>query len=69
VKRLWRDHSLSIILTAIGVTFVGVAVWLVWPVSRDRWFDIASGLGLGTLTVALFYGLAGCFRERNKPED
>jgi hypothetical protein len=41
----------------------------VWPLENDRWFDIWSGLGAGTLTVALFNFLSGPLREKNKPED
>jgi thiol:disulfide interchange protein len=68
-RQCWRDHSLNIVLTTIGLVAVAVAMWLVWPLSVERWFDILSGLGIGCLTVALFYGLAGRFRERNKPEE
>jgi thiol:disulfide interchange protein len=69
IIKCWRDHSLTIVLTLLGLLLTGLGVWHVWPLENDRWFDIWSGLGAGTLTVALFNWLSGPLRERNKPEE
>jgi hypothetical protein len=66
--QLWRDHSLTIVLTALGIVLTLVSLLFVWPLDPDRWFDIFAGLGSGVLTVALFNWLSGPLRERNKPE-
>jgi hypothetical protein len=66
IARLWRDHSLTLVLSGVGVTLFLVA--LAFEPGSHGW-DIFLGLSQGTLTVALFYALAGAFRERNKPED
>jgi thiol:disulfide interchange protein len=66
--RIWRNHSLTIVLTVLGCGLTALAIWLVWPLELDRWFDILSGLGAGLLTVALFNLLSGPLREKNKPE-
>lgn len=68
-RRCWRDHSLTVVLAVIAAAALAVAVWLVWPLSAERWFDLLSGAGLGLGTVALFYWASGYFRERNKPEE
>ncbi len=68
LKRFCRDHSLTIILTILGVTSTGIGMWFVWPLEPDRWFDIFSGIGAGLGTVAVMNWLAGPFYERNKPE-
>jgi uncharacterized membrane protein YidH (DUF202 family) len=44
-------------------------MWIVWPIERDRWFDLVSGVGVALLTVALWQWLSGPFVERNKPEE
>jgi polyferredoxin len=64
MTRLWRDHSLTIILGAAGVAL------LLWAFQHEpgNWFDLWMTLGGGLLTVALFYAAAGFLRERNKPE-
>jgi len=62
---LWRDHSLTIILSAIGVALTGIA----FMHEEGKLFDLWLGLGAGTLTVALFYFLAQFLREKAKPED
>jgi hypothetical protein len=61
---VWRDHSLTILCFVGGV--IGIA--LAWCFDAGKLFDTVLGLGQGLLTVALFYSLAGSFRERNKPE-
>jgi hypothetical protein len=66
MARLWRDHSLTIILAAIGTVLFAVAMRFE---QGSRGWDIVLGLSQGTLTVCLFYALAGCFREKNKPEE
>lgn len=66
MRKIWRDHSLSVVLCVIGLGFLAVA--LSFEPGTQVW-DILLGFSQGTLTVTLFYGLAGCFRERNKPED
>jgi hypothetical protein len=68
VRRIWRDHSLTIILSIVALGSTVIAVSFVWPLSPDRWFDLFSGIGAGFLTIAGFNWLSGPFRERNKPE-
>ncbi len=63
--RLWRDHSLTITLTAIGWVFLAWAWWL----EEGTGFDVVVGVGHGALTGALLYWLSGPLREKNKPED
>jgi uncharacterized protein (DUF983 family) len=67
--RFWRDHSLTIVLSVVGLLFVGVALAVEWPLDRGRWFDVWLGLGQGALTAALLFAFSGWFRERNRPED
>lgn len=69
MTRLWRNHSLTIVLTALGIALTAYAMWHVWPLDEARWFDVWSGLGAGTLTVALFNWLSGPLVERNRPEE
>jgi hypothetical protein len=69
LKKLWECHSLTIVLTVLGLVATCLAVALVWPLEADRWFDLLSGLGAGFLTVALFNWLSGPLVERNKPEE
>ena len=64
---LLRNHSLTIVCYMIGAALVGIA-WLLFD-EGTKAFDTLLGVGLGLATVALFYSLAGFFRERNKPED
>ena len=66
---LWRNHSLTVVLSALGIGLTALAMWLVWPLEPDRWFDVVSGLGAGTLTVALFNWLSGPLVEKNLPEE
>jgi len=63
--RLWRDHSLTIVLVAIGCVLTGTA----FAFDEGRWFDFWLGLGQGTLTAALLFFLSAWFREKAKPED
>jgi hypothetical protein len=69
VKSLWKNHSLTVVLTALGLVATAIAIAFVWPLEADRWFDLLSGLGAGFLTVALFQWLSGPLVERNKPEE
>jgi predicted membrane channel-forming protein YqfA (hemolysin III family) len=68
-RRLWRDHSLTIVLAVLGLTATAISIVIVWPIERDRWFDLVSSLGMAFLTVAVWQALSGPFVERNKPEE
>ena len=61
---LWRDHSLTIVLMLIGSGLIAVGFLF-----DDKWWDVVSGLGLGTLTGGLVFVLSRYFRETAKPED
>jgi hypothetical protein len=65
MKKFWQDHSLTIILAAIGLALLAIAI----PFREGTWFDTILGLGHGALTAALLYFLSAYFREKNKPED
>jgi len=65
--KILRDHSLSIVCFVLGTALIVIG-WI-WFDAGTKEFDIILGYGLGLSTVALFYMLAGFFRERNKPED
>lgn len=65
MSTLWRDHSLTIISTALGVGFLAIAI----PFREGTTFDVVSGMGHAALSIALLGALSGPFRERNKPED
>lgn len=60
----WRDHSLTVVLAGIGVTTIAFAFLF-----DDKWWDVVSGLGQGTLTGGLVFYLSRYFRETAKPED
>jgi uncharacterized membrane protein YjjP (DUF1212 family) len=62
--RFWENHSLTVVLAAIGALTIAFA-WLF----EDKWWDFFSGLGQGTLTGALVFYLSRFFRETAKPED
>lgn len=64
-----RQHSLTLELLALGIALTAVGVWFVWPLEKDRWFDIFSGLGAGCATVALMNILSWGARETVRPED
>jgi predicted membrane channel-forming protein YqfA (hemolysin III family) len=68
-RRLWRDHSLTIVLAVLGLTATAISMWCVWPLERDRWFDLLSSMGMGFLTVALWQWLSGPLKEVNRPEE
>jgi hypothetical protein len=68
-QKMWECHSLTIVLTGLGLVLSALATAFVWPLEADRWFDLLSGLGAGFLTVALFQWLSGPLVERNKPEE
>jgi uncharacterized membrane protein YjjP (DUF1212 family) len=61
---MWRDHSLTIVLAASGVTMIAIAFLF-----EDKWWDVISGLGQGILTGGLVFFLSRYFREVSKPED
>ena len=63
--RLWRDHSLTIVMVVIGCAFT----WFAFSFDEGKWFDLWLGLGQGTLTAALLFFLSQWFREKAKPED
>ena len=65
MTRLWRDHSLTIVMVAIGCALSVLA----FAFDEGRWFDLWLGLGQGTLTAALLFFLSQFFRETTKPED
>jgi hypothetical protein len=65
VKKVWENHSLTIVLALLGVMFIGIAI----PLREGTWFDIIVGFGHGCGAVALYNWLAGPLKERNKPED
>jgi len=65
--RWWRDHSLTLVLGALGAIMLGVA--FTFESHEARLFDLWLSLGSGVLTVALFYFLSQFFREKAKPED
>jgi len=60
---MWRDHSLTIVLAAVGVTMIAIGFLF-----EDKWWDVISGLGQGTLTGGLVFYLSRYFRETAKPE-
>jgi len=61
---MWRDHSLTIVLAMIGVTTIAIGFLF-----DEKWWDVISGLGQGTLTGGLVFFLSRYFRETAKPED
>ena len=63
--KLWRDHSLTIVLWSFGLVCTATAFCF----DEGKVFDLFLGLGLGVITVALFNTLSGPLRERNKPEE
>jgi len=65
MRRLWRDHSLTIVLTVIGLACLGLAA----TAPDDYFWDFWLGLFHAAIGVALLNLLAGPFRERNKPEE
>ena len=62
--RIWRDHSLSIVILALGTLAIGIALMF----ESGKIFDSIIGIGHGLLTVGLINILSGKLRERNKPE-
>jgi hypothetical protein len=62
---LWRDHSLTIVMAAIGIILTAYA----FAFEEGKWFDLWLGLGQGTLTTAALFFLSRHFREVAKPED
>jgi hypothetical protein len=64
MSKLWRDHSLSIVLSIIGVGLISIAMAL----QPGKMLDLLLGLGSSFATVAMVNLLAGPLVERNKPE-
>lgn len=67
-KRLtssFRNHSLTYVMTALGVVSIGAS----YPLQSGWWCDLFMGLGCGMLGVALLYWLSRHLRETVKPED
>jgi hypothetical protein len=62
---LWRDHSLTITLLALGTVIVGLSQLL----PEGKGFDTVLGIGHGALTGGLLFWLQGPLREVKKPED
>lgn len=65
LARLWRDHSLTVTLAALGSILLGASLLL----PGANWWDVLSGLALALLAGALVNGLAGPLHERNRPEE
>jgi hypothetical protein len=61
----WRDHSLTIVMAAIGAALTAGA----FAFEEGKAFDLVLGLGQGTLTTAALFFLSQYFREKAKPED
>jgi hypothetical protein len=62
---VWRDHSLTIVMVAVGCAMTLFA----FAFDEGKWFDLWLGLGQGTLTTAALFFLSQFFREKTKPED
>jgi hypothetical protein len=65
MMRFWRDHSLTIVLAAVGTALSVIA----FVFDEGKWCDLFMGLGQSCLGVALFYYLSQYFVEKAKPED
>lgn len=63
--RLWRDHSLTIVMGALGTTVTAGAFLL----DEGRMFDLVLGIGQSILTTGAVFFLSQYFRETTKPED
>lgn len=63
--RLWRDHSLTIVLAGLGA----VTLTPLWGLTPGKAWDILCGFGTGFLALAIYNVAAGPLRERNRPED
>ena len=61
----WRDHSLTIVMAALGLALTAIA----FAFEEGKVFDLILGLGQGTLTTAALFFLSQYFREKAKPED
>lgn len=63
----WRDHSLTIVATGLGLVCFSVSIWLTEGegTAFDVWCELGGTfLGIGGLGL-----LSWKFRERVKPED
>jgi hypothetical protein len=61
----WKDHSLTIVLAALGVAFTGAAFFF----DEGKVFDLVLGIGQSILTTGAVFFLSQYFRETTKPED
>lgn len=64
IKRLWHNHSLTIVSLSIGAVIVLASI----PLREGTAFDLVSQLGGGLMGAGFVNALAGPFREVNKPE-
>ena len=61
----WRDHSLTVVLGALGSAFTAAAFLF----EEGKIFDLVLGLGQSILTTGAVFFLSQYFRETTKPED
>jgi hypothetical protein len=65
LKRLWNNHSITIILILIII-----ASWSAGPWFRgDRLYDFIMNIGHDCFSIVILYLLAGKFREINKEDE
>jgi hypothetical protein len=64
LRRLWADHSLTIVTAVLGAVFIAIAI----PLREGTAFDVIVGFGHGCGAVALYNIAAGWLKEKNKPE-
>jgi hypothetical protein len=62
--RLWRDHSLTIVLLTLGILVTAGA----WLLEEGKGFDTVISVGTALLTGGVIFLFSGPFRERNRPE-
>lgn len=65
LRKLWRDHSLTIVRLSMGAAGILAAL----PLPEGKWWDLVAGLGLTFFAVALNDAMAGRWREVNRPEE
>lgn len=65
MRRIWRDHSLSIVTAVLGSVFAVVSIFT----PEGKWFDYSSGLAIMFLSIGILGWLYSRFREVAKPED
>jgi drug/metabolite transporter (DMT)-like permease len=62
--KLWRDHSLSIVLGLLAAVCFARAAML----EQGREFDAWLGFGHAFASLVILFAFSGFLRERNKPE-